>query len=347
SVAATVSDTAGNSATDTATAILDADNLDLPTVTIDAIGDGNISADEAQAVTINGSVSNVEDGQTVSLVVTDDNNQSVTLQTTVQNGAFSVDTDLTGFTDGTISVEATVSDQAGNSAVDSETATLDADYSGLPTITIESVGDGNISVDEASVVSLSGNVTNVESGQIVTLIVTDSNNQSVTVQATIENGSYDVNADLTNLVDGSITVQAAVSNLAGNSTSATATAILDADNADLPTITVDTVGDGNISADEAAAVTLSGSVSNVEDGQTVSLVVTDGTNQSVTIQTTVQNGVFSVDADLTGLADGTISVEATVSDAAGNSATDTATAILDADNADLPTVSVDAVGDGN
>ncbi|MCA2018065.1 hypothetical protein LDJ79_18240, partial [Vibrio tritonius] len=78
---------------------------------------------------------------------------------------------------------------------------------------------------------------------------------------------------------------------------------------------------GNISADEATAVTLSGSVSNVENGQAVELVVTDGNNQSVTVQTTVQNGVFSVDADLTGLADGTISVAATVSDTAGNSAT--------------------------
>ncbi|MCA2019236.1 Ig-like domain-containing protein, partial [Vibrio tritonius] len=84
--------------------------------------------------------------------------------------------------------------------------------------------------------------------------------------------------------------------------------------------------------------TLSGSVSNVENGQTVSLVVTDSTNQSVTVQATVQNGAFSVDADLSNLADGTISVEATVSDAAGNTATDTATATLDADNADLPTV---------
>ncbi|MCA2019227.1 Ig-like domain-containing protein, partial [Vibrio tritonius] len=94
----------------------------------------------------------------------------------------------------------------------------------------------------------------------------------------------------------------------------------DADNADLPTVSVDAVGDGNISADEAAAVTLSGSVSNVEDGQTVSLVVTDANNQSVTVQATVQNGAYSVDADLSNLADGTISVEATVSDAAGNSA---------------------------
>ncbi|MCA2019247.1 hypothetical protein LDJ79_24355, partial [Vibrio tritonius] len=67
-------------------------------------------------------------------------------------------------------------------------------------------------------------------------------------------------------------------------------ATLDADNADLPTVSVDTVGDGNISADEATAVTLSGSVSNVEDGQTVSLVVTDSNNQSVTVQATVQNG---------------------------------------------------------
>ncbi|MCA2019164.1 Ig-like domain-containing protein, partial [Vibrio tritonius] len=154
---------------------------------------------------------------------------------------------------------------------------------------------------------------------------------------------FSVDADLTGLADGTISVEATVSDAAGNSATDTVTAVLDADNADLPTVSVDPVGDGNISADEATAVTLSGSVSNVEDGQTVELVVTDSNNQSVTVQATVQNGVFSVNADLTGLADGTISVAATVSDAAGNSATGTATAILDADNADLPTVSVDAV----
>ncbi|MCA2019198.1 Ig-like domain-containing protein, partial [Vibrio tritonius] len=173
----------------------------------------------------------------------------------------------------------------------------------LPTVSVDAVGDGNISADEATAVTLSGSVSNVEDGQTVELVVTDGNNQSVTVLATVQNGVFSVDADLTGLADGTISVEATVSDAAGNSATGTATATLDADNADLPTVSVDAVGDGNISADEAQAVTLSGSVSNVEDGQTVELVVTDSTNQTVTVQATVQNGVFSVDADLTGLAD--------------------------------------------
>ncbi|WP_159739974.1 putative Ig domain-containing protein, partial [Vibrio atypicus] len=74
-------------------------------------------------------------------------------------------------------------------------------------------------------------------------------------------------------------------------------ATLDADNADLPTIDLVTVGDGNISEDEASAVTLSGSTENVEPGQTVTLTVTDSANpaNSATFTTTVDaSGNFSV-----------------------------------------------------
>ncbi|MCA2017653.1 Ig-like domain-containing protein, partial [Vibrio tritonius] len=326
-------------------ATLDADNADLPTVSVDAVGDGNISADEATTVTLSGSVSNIEDGQTVELVVTDSNNQSVTVQATVQNGVFSVDADLSNLADGTISVEATVSDAAGNSATDIATAILDADNADLPTVSVDAVGDGNISADEATAVTLSGSVANVEDGQTVELVVTDGNNQSVTIQTTVQNGVFSVDADLTGLADGTISVEATVSDAAGNSATDTATATLDADNADLPTVSVDAVGDGNISADEATAVTLSGSVSNVEDGQTVELVVTDSTNQSVTVQATVQNGVFSVDADLSNLTDGTISVAATVSDVAGNSATGNKVAVLD--TVATASITIDSIAEDN
>ncbi|WP_210440033.1 hypothetical protein, partial [Vibrio crassostreae] len=95
---------------------------------------------------------------------------------TVTDGAFSTTADLTGkgLVDGAITVKADVTDTAGNAATDSENATLDADNADLPTIDLTTVGDGNISVDEADEVTLSGTTTNVENGQTVTLTVTDS-----------------------------------------------------------------------------------------------------------------------------------------------------------------------------
>ncbi|MCD1426044.1 hypothetical protein IOC45_23515, partial [Vibrio vulnificus] len=67
-----------------------------------------------------------------------------------------------------------------------------------------------------------------------------------------------------------------------------------------------TVGDGNISVDEADEVTLSGTTTNVEDGQKVTLTVTDSADpaNSATFTATVKaDGTFSTTADLTGLVD--------------------------------------------
>ncbi|WP_197275891.1 hypothetical protein, partial [Vibrio coralliirubri] len=107
-------------------------------------------------------------------------------------------------------------------------------------------------------------------------------------------------------------------------------------NADLPTIDLTTVGDGNISVDEADEVTLSGTTTNVENGQTVTLTVTDSQGNTAQFTATVTDGAFSTTADLTGkgLVDGAITVKADVTDTAGNAATDSENATLDADNAD-------------
>ncbi|WP_219590471.1 hypothetical protein, partial [Aeromonas salmonicida] len=60
-----------------------------PGIDLAAIGDGNLSVDEAQAVELKGTTSNVEDGQQVTLTVTDVNGKSVTFEATVSGGKFS------------------------------------------------------------------------------------------------------------------------------------------------------------------------------------------------------------------------------------------------------------------
>ncbi|MCU8501851.1 hypothetical protein M2G70_24915, partial [Vibrio vulnificus] len=103
--------------------------------------------------------------------VTDSKGNTASFEATVQDGKFSTTADLTGkgLVDGAISVKADVTDSAGNPASDTESATLDADDADLPSIDLTTVGDGNISVDEADEVTLSGTTTNVEDGQKVTL----------------------------------------------------------------------------------------------------------------------------------------------------------------------------------
>ncbi|WP_421259638.1 Ig-like domain-containing protein, partial [Aeromonas sp. 602826] len=174
---------------------------------------------------------------------------------------------------------------------------------------------------------------NVEDGQKVTLTVTDVNGKSVTFEATVSGGKFSTTVDLgaSGLADGKFTVKADVTDQAGNPASDKEEAILDSDNADLPSIDLAAIGDGNLSVEEAKAVELKGETRNVEDGQKVTLTVTDVNGKSVTFEATVSGGKFSTTVDLgaSGLADGKFTVKADVTDQAGNPASDKEEAILD------------------
>nr|WP_289711831.1 type I secretion C-terminal target domain-containing protein [Aeromonas taiwanensis] len=117
---------------------MDSDSADLPGIDLAAIGDGNLSVAEAKAVELKGTTSNVEDGQTVTLTVTDVNGKQVTFTATVTDGKFSTTVDLgaSGLADGTFTVKADVTDKAGNPATDSEQAILDSVASPAPTVVI-------------------------------------------------------------------------------------------------------------------------------------------------------------------------------------------------------------------
>ncbi|MGE6150412.1 Ig-like domain-containing protein, partial [Aeromonas media] len=184
-------------------------------------------------------------------------------------------------------------------------------------------------------VELKGTTSNVEDGQKVTLTVTDVNGKQVTFTATVTDGTFSTTVDLgaSGLADGTFTVKADVTDQAGNPATDSEQAILDSDNADLPGIDLAAIGDGNLSVAEAKAVELKGTTSNVEDGQKVTLTVTDVNGKQVTFTATVTDGTFSTTVDLgaSGLADGTFTVKADVTDQAGNPATDSEQAILDSD----------------
>ncbi|WP_281441126.1 hypothetical protein [Aeromonas veronii] len=88
---------------------------------------------------------------------------------------------------------------------------------------------------------------------------------------------------------------------------------------------------GNLSVAEAKAVELKGMTSNVEDGQKVTLTVTDVNGKSVTFIATVTGGKFSTTVDLgaSGLADGKFTGPARLDRPGKNLATDSENAILD------------------
>ncbi|MDP5255847.1 hypothetical protein, partial [Vibrio sp. HB161653] len=283
-----VSDVAGNpiSAEDS----VELDNTAAITTSIDKTADSVINGNgESAAVVVRGSVTDVEDGQTVTVVLSDGTNE-VSVEAVVENGEYVTEaTDVSAFADGTISATASVSDVAGNpiSAEDS----VELDNTAAITASIDKTADSVINGNgESAAVVVRGSVTDVEDGQTVTVVLSDGINQ-VSVTAVVENGEYVTEpTDVSAFVDGTITATASVSDVAGNPISAEDSVELD--NTAAITTSIDKTEDGVINGNgESAEVVVRGSVTDVEDGQTVTVVLSDGTNE-VSVEAVVENGAY-------------------------------------------------------
>ncbi|WP_367613866.1 BapA/Bap/LapF family large adhesin [Alteromonas sp. 07-89-2] len=319
-VSVEATDAAGN----TTTAVDNSGNIDTtaPALSLDPQTDGSDTTP-----TISGST-DLPPGSTVSIVVTDSAGNTQTIDAIVdENGDFSVDVQ-TPLTEGEYTVEASATDEAGNTTTATENGgNIDTQ---APTISLGPLGTGNDTTP-----SISGS-TNLESGSTVTLTVTDSAGNSQTFTATVDaNGEFsaDVPAELT---DGDYTVEATATDAAGNSASTSQTGTVDSN---APSLTLDPLGDDN-----DTTPTISGTT-DLPAGSTVTLSVTDALGNTQTFTATVDgSGNFSVDVP-NPLAEGEYSVTATATDANGNTATATETG----GNIDItsPLVNLDAQGSTN
>ncbi|MEJ2911045.1 hypothetical protein, partial [Pseudoalteromonas sp. C12FD-1] len=83
---------------------------------------------------------------------------------------------------------------------------------------------------------------------------------------------------------------------------------------------IDKTADGVINGNgESAAILVRGTVTDVEDGQTITVTISDGVNPPVEVEAIVQNGEYvTAPIDASALNDGTLTATASVSDVAGN-----------------------------
>ncbi|MGR3808583.1 beta strand repeat-containing protein [Pasteurella testudinis] len=326
-VTATNSDEAGNESSDTKTSV-DTDISETPpTVTIPEADDGGINAEEIDdGVQVDVTIpKGTEPGDTVTVTVTDsDGNTSTVTHTVTQedvdNGSAEVtvpkdvfDTDGDGKTDdGEYTVDAEISDDAGNSSGKSDPVTVDVDT------TIPGDTDGDGTVDEKPVVTIPEaedginaeeiddgvqvDVTipkGTEPGDTVTVTVTDSDGNTSTVTHTvtqddIDNGSaevtvpkdvFDTDGD-GKTDDGEYTVDAEISDDAGNSSGKSDPVTVDVDT----TIPGDTDGDGTV--DEKPVVTIPEAedginAEEIDDGVQVDVTIPKGTEPGDTVTVTV------------------------------------------------------------
>ncbi|WP_310735868.1 Ig-like domain-containing protein [Pseudoalteromonas sp. SR45-5] len=319
-ITATVTDAAGNEASDTVSGTID---LSAPIIAINTIPD---SADTTP--TISGSVQNVPAGTTVTLIVTDagGNTQTITTQT-LADGSWTADT-TNELVEGDFSVNAIVSDEAGNQSEASAQGTID---NTAPNITIDALADSNDTTP-----TISGTATGEPEGTVVTIIVTDEagNPQTITTEVQAD-GTFSV--DVPNeLSEGEFTVEVSVTDTAGNETTATTTGEVDTA---APTVIIDPLGDTN-----DTTPTISGTATGEPEGTVVTITVTDDAGNPQIITTEVQaDGTFSVDVP-NELSEGEFTVEVSVTDTAGNETTATTTGEVDTA---APTVIIDPLGDTN
>ncbi|MBH0059470.1 hypothetical protein I6F65_21295, partial [Pseudoalteromonas sp. SWXJZ94C] len=301
---ATASDLAGNPVT--AQDTVELDNTAAITTSIDKTADSVINGNgESTEIVVRGTVTDVEDGQTVTVTISDGVNPPVEVQATVINGEYVTDPiDASALNDGTLTATATASDVAGNpvSAEDS----VELDNTAAITTSIDKTADSVINGNgESTEIVVRGTVTDVEDGQTVTVTINDGVNPPVEVQATVINGEYVTDPiDASALNDGTLTATATASDVAGNPVTAQDTVELD--NTAAITTSIDKTADSVINGNgESAEIVVRGTVTDVEDGQTVTVTINDGVNPPIEVQATVINGEYVTDPiDASALNDG-------------------------------------------
>ncbi|CAM3518978.1 MULTISPECIES: Ig-like domain-containing protein [Yersinia] len=293
----------------------------LPTLTVQPIfGDGVLSvADLLTAQTISGTSTNVAVGTQISVTL----NGKTYLTTVGTGGGWSVAVpplDLKAIlTDGSISVNASLTDAVGNPATVS--GLLNVISNTLPSLTLDPIfGNGLLNATEAALTqTISGQTTNAV-GSTVNLTV-GGLHFSTTVGA---NGSWSIAippTSLSQLLDGTIGVSANLVNAAGNSAGAAVNVTVGIHN--LPTLSLGTFfgTDHYLNAAEALAAQVISGTSTHAAGGTVTITLGGATlTASVNL-----DGTWSVPITpsvLTGLLDGTANIGVTLTDAVGNSITD-------------------------
>nr|WP_229321707.1 Ig-like domain-containing protein [Escherichia fergusonii] len=311
----------GANSAGTQTSITHPVTVDLTTVAISMnsiTSDDVINATEkGAALTLSGSTSGVEAGQTVTLTF-----GGKTYTTTVAaNGSWSTTVptaDLAALRDGDASAQVRVTNVNGNSATTTHEYSVD---SAAPTVTINTIASDNIinASEAAAGVTVSGTST-AETGQTLTVTLNGTNYQT-TVQA---DGSWSLTlpaSDLTALANNGYTLTATVSDLAGNPGSASKGVTVDTT---APVISFNTVAGDDVinNVEHAQAQIISGTATGAVAGDR--LVVTIAGQQYVTSTDASGNWSVGVPASvISGLADGTVTISATITDSAGNSSTQT------------------------
>jgi hypothetical protein len=333
-VTASVSDKAGNPASVDHNLAVD---FTVPAVTINTVaGDDVINvAEHSQAQIISGSATGAAAGDKVTVTI--GGQTYTTVLDAAGNWSVGVPASvISGLSDGTVTVTASVTDAAGNTGSGTHNITVDT---GLPSINFNAISDDNVlnAVEKGQDLNVSGTSANLAEGTVVTVTLNGKNYTATTAA----DGTWTLTvpaADLAGLGQANYTLNATATNGVGNSVSNTANLLVDTA---LPTVTINTVAGDNVinAAEVAAGQTLSGTVANAEAGNTVTVTI-GGNSYTATVQNDLTWSVNVPSDVLTALGNGSLSVTATVTNGHGNTGSGEREIAIDAN---LPGLRVNTV----
>lgn len=319
-VVVTLTDSAGNTTSETLNVTVDASAANLPTISVGVVsGDDYINQDETtRDLILNGTTTNVSANQTVTVTL---NGQTYTA--TVQgDGSWSTTVpaaDLAALTDGAQTFTASVADTSGNPASTTHQVTVIAQAADLPTITINPVtSDDVVNFQESrSDVQITGTSQRIPAGDNVTVTL-NGNSYTATVDA---DGNWTATvpaADVQALDQGTNSISASGSDVAGNPAAATENFTVDT-TPPILNVTLGAGADGVLNLAEAlAGLTVSGT-------SEAGLVIDVTLNGKIYTTTVGDNNTWSLTipgSDLLLLPDVTTQVGVSVTDTAGNTTTD-------------------------
>jgi len=341
----TVTDSAGNSATESTASelIIDTSAPAVPSIAPNLQTANDSGSSDIDDIT--SSTDNVFDvpaniGNPGDDVVLYADGVEIGTSTVAADGSFVVNAST--LADGTYAITYTFTDSAGNTSVKSPVLNIEVDTVTTPPVIDQPIAiDDVVNAAEQTAVVISGTA-EADSEVLVTLTDTASN---TVVQSVITDGNGDwilTPLDISALVDGSIDVTAEANDVAGNTAIATPVSFL-LDRA-VPTITINPIALDNIinATEDDTDVVVNGSVTDVEDGQTVTVTL-NGKNYTAI----VAGGVWTFDLpalDAQALATSS-TLTADVTNASGNAAVQ-ATSVVEHDTT-LPEITINPVAVDN
>ncbi|NAG22699.1 Ig-like domain-containing protein, partial [Escherichia coli] len=338
SVTASVTNAQGNSSTASHNVQV---NTALPGVTINPVATDDIinAAEAGSAQTISGQITGAAAGSTVTVEL-GGKTYTATVQADLSWNVSIPASDWQALGNGELTVNASVTNAVGNTGSGTRDITIDASLPGLRVDTV--AGDDVVNIIEhGQALVVTGSSSGLAEGTPLTVTI---NNVEYTT-AVQADGSWSVGvtaAQVSAWPAGTVNIAVSGESSTGNPVSITHPVTVDLTPA---AITINTIATDDVinAAEKGADLTLSGTTTNVEAGQTVT-VTFGGKNYTASVASDGSWTATVPAADLAALAEGSASAQASVSNINGNSASAVHNYSVDSS---APTIIINTVASDN